>query len=36
VNAPALRSELMMMRGNICEEINNRFGKKVLKRIEIK
>lgn len=36
VNAPALRSELMMMRGNICEEINNHFGKKVLKHIEIK
>ena len=36
VSAPALRSELMMMRGNICEEINNHFGKKVLKRIEIK
>lgn len=36
VNAPALRSELMMMRGNICEEINNRFGKTVLKSIEIK
>lgn len=36
VNAPALRSELMMVRGNICEKINNHFGKKVLKHIEIK
>lgn len=36
VNAPALRSELLMVRGNICEKINNHFGKKVLKHIEIK
>lgn len=36
VNAPALRSELMMIRTSLCEKINSRFGKTVLKSIEIK
>lgn len=36
VNAPALRSELLMIRTSLCEKINNHFGKKVLKHIEIK
>lgn len=36
VNAPALRSELMMIRTSLCEKINSHFGKTVLKSIEIK
>jgi hypothetical protein len=35
VNAPALRMELMMQRTLLCDKINERFGKKVLKSIEI-
>lgn len=36
VNAPTLRSELMMIRTSLCEKINSHFGKTVLKSIEIK
>lgn len=36
VNSPALRTELMMIRGDLCERLNQKLGGKPIRNINIK